>query len=256
MSQAAFGREAGVSPQMVGKYLAGSTPGAEKVPAIARALGVDEGELLALIVGPVDDDNPSSDDTTLPEGVETLPGLSAPAPLVTGLQETVDLTLYTSVCAGEGALIFDEASRITVSIPPAIAFHFFGFHPPPVMGVSEVVGDSMIPMLEPGDLVLYDLTPDATGGGVFVVNYDGRAACKRVQPLGRSFRLIPENRAYRPEVIRTTDDGYIHSETGEIIEFGIVGKVLFPRPQTPRLHVQQVADLLRGMFRAAAAEAA
>ena len=115
----------------------------------------------------------------------------------------------------------------------------------------------MIPMFEPGDLVLYDLTPDADGGGVFVVNYDGRAACKRVQRVGRAYRLIPENRAagYQPELIRQTAAGFVHDATGDEIEFGIVGRILFPRPETPRLHIDQVGQILRGMFREAAAGA-
>ena len=238
---------------MVGKYLAGSVPSAEKVTDIARALEVSESEVLEALNSAVDVANRGSGDTALPMKADNLDGLSAPAALVNSLQKSVVLTLCTAVCAGDGALIFDEASRITVEIPAPLAFHFFGFSPPPIMGVSEVEGDSMVPMFEPGDLVLYDLTPDVGGGGVFVVNYDGRAACKRVQPVGRSYRLIPENRVYQPELIKLTDDGYIHAETGDEIEFGIVGRILFPRPETPRLHIQQVGQLLRGMFREAAA---
>ena len=203
---------------------------------------------------PAKEQNVTSD-TTVARSGSSLPGLSAPDDLVLGLQKTVALTLYTAVCAGDGHLVFDEASRISIELPPALAFHAFGFVPPPVMGVSQVSGDSMEPMLHDGDLVLYDLTPDADGGGVFVVNYDGLAACKRVQRVGRAYRLIPENRSagYTVELIRQTDAGFVHDETGDEIEFGIVGRVLFPRPETPRLHIDQVGHLLRGMFREAAA---
>ncbi|MEM7789264.1 MAG: S24 family peptidase [Bacteroidota bacterium] len=171
------------------------------------------------------------------------------------LSKSVALTLYTSVCAGDGHLVFDESSRITVNLPPAFAFHLLGFQPPPVMGVSMVVGDSMEPMLHDGDLVLYDLTPDAGGGGVFVVNYEGQAGCKRVQPVGKGYRLIPENRlaGYTAELLRHTEEGYVQDETGDLVEFGIVGRVLFPRPETPRLHIDQVGQLLRRMFREEAA---
>lgn len=210
-------------------------------------------QLVELLDLSIEGGSNSASDARVSRSAQTLPGLSAPDALVTGLQKSVSLTLCTAVCAGDGALIFDEASRITVEIPAPLAFHFFGFSPPPIMGVSEVTGDSMVPMFEPGDLVLYDLTPDAGGGGVFVINYDGRAACKRVQPVGRSYRLIPENRVYQPELIKLTDEGWEHGETGDSIEFGIVGRILFPRPETPRLHIQQVGQLLRGMFREAAA---
>lgn len=193
-------------------------------------------------------------DASVSAAGERLPGLSAPASLVESLQEQVVLTLYTDVCAGDGVLVFDEASRITISLPPALAFHVFGFQPPEIMGVSQVVGDSMEPMLYDGDLVLYQLTPDAEGDGVHVISYDGRAACKRVQRVGKSFRLIPENRiaGYETELIRQTEDGFVHDATGDEIEFGIVGRVLFPRPETPRLHIQQVRTLLTEMFKDAA----
>ena len=190
-------------------------------------------------------------DTALTGSGPKLAGLSAPAALVESLQARTTLTLYTDVCAGDGVLVFDEASRITVSLPPALAFHLFGFQPPTVMGVSQVVGDSMEPMLHDGDLVLYQLTPDLEGDGVHVLSYDGQAACKRVQRVGKSYRLIPENRAagYEPELIRHTAGGFVHDATGDEIEFGIVGRVLFPRPETPRLHIQQVRSLLTQMFR-------
>ncbi len=196
-------------------------------------------------------------DTALAAPGDRVEGLSAPARLVESLQQTVSLTLYTDVCAGDGVLVFDEASRISVELSPALAFHFLGFQPPEVMGVSQVAGDSMEPLLYDGDLVLYELTPDVNGGGVFVLNYDGLAACKRVQPHGRGYRLIPENRqaGYLPEVVRKTDDGFVH-ENGDEIEFGVVGRVLFPRPETPRLHIQQVRQLLTDLFRDAAFSAA
>ena len=193
-------------------------------------------------------------DAEVTEGVQRLPGLAAPSDLVLSLKERVTITLYTEVCAGDGVIVFDQASEISVTLSPALAFHFFGFQPPEVMGVSQVVGDSMEPLLYDGDLVLYELTPDVNGGGVFVLNYNGLAACKRVQQQGRGYRLIPENRqaGYEPELIRATGDGYVHDATGDEIEFGVVGRVVFPRPETPRLHIQQVQTLLTNMFREAA----
>lgn len=222
-------------------------PRQQRADEIRAALGIDGNSYQRVV----------ATDTALAESGERLGGLSAPASLVRSLQESVTLTLYTDVCAGDGVLIFDEASRISVSLPPALFFHFFGFTPPEVLGVSQVVGDSMEPMLYDGDLVLYALTPDVDGGGVFVVNYDGRAACKRVQRVGRAYRLMPENKiaGYVDELVRTTDDGFIHDATGDEIEFGIVGRVVFPKPETPRLHIQQVRDMLTGMFRDAAATA-
>ena len=252
LTQAEVAKALGVSVRSYQGYERGENePPSSKAERLVDLLGLSTSDIVATPEVPAD----SLPARAVADSSDRIEGLSAPAELVAGLQRTISLTLYTSVCAGDGTLIFDEASRISVEMPAGLAFHFFGFNPPPVMGVSEVVGDSMLPMFEPGDLVLYDLTPDAGGGGVFVINYDGKAACKRVQPVGRSYRLIPENRIYHAELIRLTADGYVHDETGEIIEFGIVGRILFPKPETPRLHVQQVGDLLRGMFREAAAGA-
>jgi phage repressor protein C with HTH and peptisase S24 domain len=174
------------------------------------------------------------------------------------LRENTTLQLYTAVAAAPsadaGALVFDEASRISVTLPRVICRQWLGFDPPEVMGVSEVTGDSMEPILYDGDLVLYSLTPEVDGGGLFVVNYDGRMLCKRVQQLGSVYRLIPENRlaGYVAERIRATDAGFVHEDTEDEIGFGIVGKILWPNQHTSRLHMQQVGELLRRMFREAA----
>lgn len=195
-------------------------------------------------------------------GSGAVAGRSTPGPpptlraaaLQARLRETVRLTLYTEVCAGGGSYVFDEASGVVVEIPRALVVQFLGFDPPPAMGVSQVEGDSMEPLMEDGDLVLYDLVPSSPGSGIYVVNYDERVAVKRLQPYGRGWRLIPENRAagYVEEVVTQTEEGWQHHGTGGIISFGVVGRVVFPRRHSSRLHVQQVAELLRAMFREAA----
>lgn len=176
--------------------------------------------------------------------------------LVESLQEVVTFDLFHEVAAGHGldALIFDERSRISVTLPLAFCHQFLGFRPPAMMGVSEVTGDSMWPALQDGDLVLYSLSPDIDATGLHVLNYDGRMVCKRVQPVGRGYRIISENRlaGYIPELIRLTGEGYVHDETGDLIEFGIVGKILFPRPETARVQTEHLAHLLKQMFSEAA----
>lgn len=169
------------------------------------------------------------------------------------LEESVSVTLYTSVSAGNGTYVFDEEARTSVQLPRLFFRSWLGFDPPAVLGVSEVDGDSMSPILEHGDLVLYELVHDASGGGLYVINYDGKMLCKRVQRIGRAYRLIPENRVanYVPETVQVTDEGYQVKETGDLITFGIVGRVMWPNPTVARLHIQQVGDLLRQAFREA-----
>lgn len=189
---------------------------------------------------------------------KTAAAVAGAARLTKRLRETTTLHLHTAVAAAPsadaGALVFDEASRITVTLPRIICRQWLGFDPPEVMGVSEVAGDSMEPLLYDGDLVLYSLTPEVDGGGLFVVSYDSRMLCKRVQQLGQTFRLIPENRmaGYIAETIRATENGFVHEQTEDEIDFGIVGKILWPNQHTSRLHMQQVGELLRRMFREAA----
>ena len=122
------------------------------------------------------------------------------------------------------------------------------------MGVSEVTGDSMEPILYDGDLILYNLTPQAESDGLHVVNYDGRMAVKRLQRVGRGWRLIPQNRSagYEPELLKLTSDGFRSETSGDLIAFGVVGRLLFPTPKTQRLHIEQVGLLLRQLFREAA----
>ena len=55
ISNAALGRALGVSGQMAGKYRSGAVPSADKIPALADALGVSESELTSEITRTVGD---------------------------------------------------------------------------------------------------------------------------------------------------------------------------------------------------------
>ncbi len=230
----------------------GADPSARALEDVASATGVS---LDWLLTGEGQMEASSPGDAALTVDTRSVALPSRALALVELLQDTVTFDLFPEVSAGDGTIVFDERSRITVTLPRPFVRQFLGFNPPPMMGVSEVTGDSMWPILQNGDLVLYSLTPDADTTGLYVCNYDGRMVSKRIQPVGRGYRIISENRlaGYATELVKLTANGYEHAETGDVIEFGIVGRILFPRPETARIQTEHLAGMLKQMFSEAAA---
>jgi len=253
MSQEQLAQAVGAKKQTVSNWETQKrTAPPAMLDALAEAMSISR---IWLHTGEGSMDARAPSDTALAVTTQSVALPSRTAALVELLQDNVTFDLYPEVSAGGGALVFDERSRITVTLPRAFVRQFLGFEPPPIMGVSEVTGDSMWPIFQDGDLVLYSLTPDADTTGLYVCNYDGRMVSKRIQPVGRGYRIISENRlaGYAPELVKLTANGYEHAETGDVIEFGIVGKILFPRPETARIQTEHLAGLLKQMFSEAAA---
>lgn len=66
-----------------------------------------------------------------------------------------------------------------------------------------VRGDSMLPTLQSGDVLLLDTSVERIDdAGIYVVGMDDRVMVKRIQPkFGGALALIPENPIYAPEEI-------------------------------------------------------
>lgn len=111
------------------------------------------------------------------------------------------------VAAGAGRELWDEPSDVWVALPPPPGL------PDRRYVALRVVGDSMLPLLHSGDIVLVDLDGEATPGGVVVARHGERGGggyiVKRVG--GRTettLELTSLNPAY-PSAHVPLDPGYL-----------------------------------------------
>ena len=173
-------------------------------------------------------------------------------------EDMMDWTLYLDVHpAGDGSVTYDEHTKAVIRLPHPLLARFLGVVPPPVVGVLEMTGDAMHPTLEAGDLVVYVPAQTVEGGGLYVLHKDGQLIAQRVQALsGGGYYLIHDNtlQGYRDEMLipgEKAKDGtrpLINRETGMAVRLHVVGRVIWPHRETDRLHVTQIAELIRGML--------
>lgn len=83
---------------------------------------------------------------------------------------------------------------------------------------SQVIGDSMEPQYNDGDVVLIQKGYDNINGGIYAVDYNGKTYIKKVYLDDNHFRLVSLNEKYK--------DIYIDLPIDEDIYFNIVGKVI------------------------------
>jgi len=82
-----------------------------------------------------------------------------------------------------------------------------------------VRGDSMMPTLNNGDVLLVSSNVEQIGDGIYVLHSDGLLQVKRVQRQpGGQIRVTSDNPAYQPYVVNLAD---------ESSDFRIVGKVVW-----------------------------
>ena len=100
------------------------------------------------------------------------------------------------VAAGTGRELFDEPCDLWVALPPEVV--------PGRYVALRVVGDSMIPLLHSGDLVLLDLDGPVPPGAVAVARHPEHGyVVKRVERRGgRALSLVSLNEAYPPLELR------------------------------------------------------
>ena len=96
------------------------------------------------------------------------------------------------VAAGTGRELFDEPCDTWVALPPGL--------PPARYVALRIVGDSMIPLLHSGDIVLVDLDATVHAGAVAVARHpEHGCVVKRVAGVGRrAVSLVSLNPAYPP----------------------------------------------------------
>jgi len=82
-----------------------------------------------------------------------------------------------------------------------------------------VRGDSMMPTLNNGDVLLVSSNVERIGDGIYVLHSDGLLQVKRVQRQpGGQIRVTSDNPAYQPYVVNLADKSS---------DFRIVGKVVW-----------------------------
>jgi phage repressor protein C with HTH and peptisase S24 domain len=199
-------RATGVSASAFRKWLRGEAePSRERLVALAQAAGVSVGWL-------------ASGEGQEPRLVATI-GRSCPtAASGLNLRDYVLLPRRPEAAA---------AGPETPVPPPAVEFvalrhewvrTVFGIDPNRLL-VEWAVGESMVPSIRDGDLLLIDATVNRFRGfGVYVLEIAGERLVKRVQPkLDGTLALISDNAAYETE----------HIPPAQASDIRVVGRVIW-----------------------------
>ena len=138
--------------------------------------------------------------------------------------------------AGAGSLGVPTDGEPDADPYPATELRRFTGLNPQLFRSTVVVGDSNLPILRPGDHVIYDPRERVTDHGLYVLDLDGDRIVKFVQRLaGGVLALIPENTRYRTETltpVRDADepDTYRSDLSGHTARVVVVGKVVWYPP--------------------------
>lgn len=243
LSNAELGRRIGVSGQMASLYRTGAIPGSDKLGPLAKALGVSEEYLSSLL---------EADDSAPRRNTDELVRVSP-----TLFEEPFELHVFTHVSPKEEeeGVIYGNGERKILRLPREFVTNLVGFLPPQEVGVMFVQGDGMSPTLEVGDMVIYEPIRSIIESGVYTVLIDGHLVARRVDPIpGGGFVVIKDNKyaGYADDRIVPGELGpkdLRNAETQYEVDFRPVGRVLWPKRSTDRVHVKQVAEIIRTLMR-------
>lgn len=160
--------EAGKNPN-TGKP---STPSMQKLEAIARGMGIDIDQLLAMM-------------RDQPAPVPQVPGAMPYSP------GRSMVPVIGTVRCGPGGLAFEELQGAEIADVPNPSEYFY----------LRAAGDSMAPAIEAGDLVLVHVQPEVENGQLAVIIINGEeGTLKRFMRNGDTVVLQSFNQAYQPRV--------------------------------------------------------
>lgn len=164
-TQLEIAKSIGVSPQTFNTWCKGiAIPRMGKVQALADYFNINKSDLI--------EDKKLNIDTVPIESGYTIPVLGR-------------------VAAGYGKEAVEEVIG-QIEISPALAAKgdYFGL---------LIKGDSMIPTLYDGDIVIVQRVDDAESGDLVIALVNGHdATCKRLQKYAEGIALIPQNPVYEP----------------------------------------------------------
>ena len=199
----------GISSRGIGKYLAGeSDPSRVRLIAIARAAGVN---LKWLATGDGPKMTAELDISAIPEKALACFGSS----------DYVFIPLYdVHAVAGHGALVESEKIKDLLVINRTWVRQQIGADPA-CLSFLYVEGDSMEPLLRPGEMILMDRgAANVPVDGIYVIRFDGHLMVKRIQrEPGNVLTLSSANPAYKP-ITLDLDDGRDLAVIGRVVWHG------------------------------------
>ncbi len=109
--------------------------------------------------------------------------------------------------AGSGTEVSSEYVEYFIAVDQDWIRSIIGFLPKH-LNALEVEGDSMIPLINNGDLIIFDLNKNQPNDGIYVLCIDDCVLVKRIQcQPNYKLKIISENKVYEPyEVDLKTDN--------------------------------------------------
>jgi len=194
-----FAREVDVGESLLRKYLAGATPGLDKVVQIAKAKG-ESVEWLAT-------------------GQRSMVGRSTVADMPPVADLTMIERLDVEASAGAGSLVEHENAMDFVAFQTRW-LRRKGIDPAAVR-LLNIRGDSMEPTIRDGDVALVDTSiRDIIDNAIYVLVVGNRLLIKRIHILmSGALRLISDNALYPHEDVPANEAEFVRV-SGRVVWFG------------------------------------
>ena len=177
-------RDLEISESLLRNYMSGKVlPGLEKATKIADRAQISLDWLAGRPGAPREYGDQS-----------TLDSVQAGITEATGL---VPVPVYTSVEAGAGRtkVVEDESEKTWLWISSVWVERYGKSN----LAIIKATGDSMLPAIEPGTLILLNLADKSRSSGVRVVRLEDGLTVKRCDPQPRkALRMVSDNSAYEP----------------------------------------------------------
>lgn len=180
-----------------------------------------------------------------------------------GEKETMTLVIRpdTSIRPGAGSggfEVLDLGEVVKLTIFKRFIDDLLGFWPPDTMEGLRIIGHSMLPTFEDGQLVLVDPVRklgDMINTCRYVLSFqdqrtgDWTPLAKRIVTRpGGGFKIVSDNRAYGEDdmlLVPQGEDGQLHDHaTGQPINMQVYGKILWPTDRAEREQVRSASDTL------------
>jgi phage repressor protein C with HTH and peptisase S24 domain len=133
-------------------------------------------------------------------------------------EENVHIPLINlQVGAGNGYEVMTEEVSEYLTLPRRLVAKEMGFNPKSLQALT-VMGDSMSPEFNPGDVVFLDVEKTRPGEGIYIVRLDNAIVIKRMQVLARkAIKLNSHNPIYEPITIDRETSGESFQILGRVV---------------------------------------
>lgn len=189
LKDADIARKTGISTSAISRYRLGGWPKANNLFSLAEVLKCSPRWLIS------GEDDVSSDVVALP----VLRG--------------------TAASAGDGALPLDYDEFEPLPFPKD---WLRGLGDPKNLAMIQVKGDSMFPLINSGDWVIFDLSRTGPADGVYLIRHEGELLVKRVDFFDAEIRIRSENRHWPEKAApySALDDAAILQIIGRVVWTG------------------------------------